>query len=113
MMIGIALGESESFLDDFEFEEKTLVYHDAPIVGFLVHKGSGERFAFFCKTILEGRLYHWSLVPRPMGDDAEEVIRKIDAEECPVWASVVEDRRANPRCTTVLMKTAEIVPHIG
>ena len=113
MMDGIATGEHENFLDDFEFEEETLVYYDAPVAGFLVRKGSGERFAFFCKTILEGRLYHWSLVPAPSGEDAQDVIRTIDARECLVWASVVEDRRATPRCTTVLMKTEEIVPRIA
>lgn len=111
---GIDIGDCQDFLAGFDFEEETLVYHDAPIGGFMVQKKTRLRFAFSCSVIVRDLLWHWSLVPAPTETDADLVIRGLDDAATPEWISVVEDRRlTTPRFTVAIVPTAKGKPPLS
>lgn len=98
-----------NFVDDFVFEEQSLVYDNGPLMGFL-RRNDGARFAFFCDTVIDGKLYHWSLIPAQTGDDPMQVARHALTGQPALWISVIEDRREEPRYSAVVMTTSETPP---
>jgi hypothetical protein len=64
---------SGDITDVFSFAESSLIYQDAPLEG-LVHKlDSGKRFAFRCKELVPGLVWHWVLVATGESGDVSEV----------------------------------------
>jgi hypothetical protein len=102
------------FMAGFEIEDQGLVYYDAPLLGWMRSKQTGERFAFNCLCILPGMLWHWVLVPAGDEADAETALSTVDAERCPEWLSVIEDRRSGVvRSSAVRIRSAQLQPLVG
>jgi hypothetical protein len=81
--------------DEFELLEDQLVYHDAPLEGFLRAR-AGELFAFRTQTIIDGHLWHWVLLP--VASVEAPISRTFAAaRQTPpdLWISIVEDRRGD------------------
>jgi hypothetical protein len=78
-------------LENYEFEEETLIYVDAPLAGWMRDRITGVRYAFECINIVEGLLWHWSLVPD--NGDGTSYFDSKKIEQYRVWLSIVEDRR--------------------
>ena len=99
----------------FRFEESQLEYYDAPQAGWVRCVGCERRFAFECEEILPNVLWHWALVterqaasmssPQKTFEDA----RRLRAGQ---WISIVEDRRAQARCSSATMELAKVIPPI-
>ncbi len=79
----------------FHFDELSTDYADGPLSGWLRRKNDDAWFAYDCKMIVDGLLWHWTLVPsvEKTGDVVkvlEEAARALEG----VWVSIVEDRRS-------------------
>ena len=79
-------------LDELDFVDGTVEYHDEPIEGYLRHP-DGRLFAFRRVHVIPHHLIHWILLPSedattPVGD-----IFKRSARAPIAWISILEDRR--------------------
>ena len=84
--------------DNFDFVEETLVYVDAPLEGLLRAK-TGELFAFRCKSIVDGALWHWVLLPVDSAHvTVADAFERARHEPAAAWLSIVEDRRGDQPC---------------
>ncbi len=83
--------------EQFEFDEDRLVYVDAPLEG-IVRSRKGESFAFRCRSIIDGYLWHWVLIPAASVDaTTDQVFAAAKSSPPKHWISIVEDRRGPPR----------------
>lgn len=83
--------------EQFEFVEERLVYVDAPVEGVLRSK-DGEFFVFRCRSIIDGYLWHWVLLPVDSPDaPVDETFTAARSTPPGRWVSIVEDRRGAPR----------------
>src|SRR5260370_18159779 len=48
--------------EEFEFDEASLDYGDAPLFGWIRRKGDGQWFAFDCQPVVHQLAWHWTLV---------------------------------------------------
>jgi hypothetical protein len=81
------------FFSNFEFEQSTLEYNDAPLSGFLICKVCQRRYAFVCEAVIPGLLFHWKIVIAPPGDDPRAALVAVALVEEGAWLSVTEDHR--------------------
>lgn len=96
----------------FRFLEKDLVYVDAPISGFVQAALDGSVFAFQCVTIIDDRLWHWTLLPvADLSETCDSVFSKAIRSPPATWLSVVEDRRTSePRLSAVWIHDGRSLP---
>ncbi|XXF77086.1 hypothetical protein P2318_29135 [Myxococcaceae bacterium GXIMD 01537] len=97
--------------DRFELLEEHLVYVDAPLEGFLRAIRKKELFAFRCRAVVPGCLWHWVLIPvsslSASIDAAFEAARATPKD----WLSIVEDLRREPaRLWATWMTSRQALP---
>lgn len=100
----------EDFLSDFEFDEESLVYVDAPLEGWLRHRSTGDWFAFRTVELLGKALVHWCLVPyeRPQERWRLPEIDRVLHEHRTEWISVLEDGRGDGTKWRVIITRAPL-----
>ena len=99
-------------IEALSLKESQLEYYDAPQAGWVRCVGCERRFAFECEEIAPNVLWHWALVterqaasissPQKTFEDA----RRLRAGQ---WISIVEDRRAQARCSSATMELAKVI----
>jgi hypothetical protein len=85
--------------EEFEFDEPSLDYYDAPLSGWLRRKSDGQWFAFDCQPVVDDLLWHWTLVPAAERSDVREVLENAVARGDGYWLSIIEDRRIGTEST--------------
>lgn len=85
--------------EEFEFDEPSLDYVDAPLSGWIRRKADGQWFAFDCQTVVQELVWHWTLVPTTERTDVRQVLEQAAKAEDGSWLSVIEDRRTNAGST--------------
>lgn len=97
-------GRFGDITDEFEFDENSMDYLDGPLSGWLRSKSTGAWFAFDCQPIIDGRLWHWTLVPEKERTDAGCVLEEAANRSTGYWLSIVEDRRSSRRSESRLVR---------
>jgi hypothetical protein len=85
--------------DEFEFDEASMDYVDAPLSGWIQRKSDGQWFAFDCQPVVAQLVWHWTLVTTAVRSDVREVLERAAAEKEGCWLSIIEDRRTSAEST--------------
>lgn len=104
METGKELGSWSEVNEVLVFQEGELEYVDGPIEGFAEFAPTKRRYAFRCQQVLQGRLWHWILLPASDEDGTavEMIFRRARSSPPATWLSLLEDRRtAQHRVTGV------------
>ena len=108
---------AETFNDiseEFDFDEETLEYCDAPLSGWLRRRRDGARFAFECRPIIWDKLWHWILVPAASkSQDHVRVLSEAAQRKQGTWLSITEDRRTRATSTCLLVEMDGVAPPVS
>lgn len=99
----LAVETISNFHDRFEGEDETMEWYDGPLCGWLRERASGEWYAFDVQCVVDGALWHWTLIPSPEKGDLETLLLHAATGYDGAWISIVEDHRdrGNPVCHLV------------
>jgi hypothetical protein len=78
----------------FVFDEADIDYLDGPLSGWLRSKQDGSWFAYDCQPIIDGFLYHWTIVPASQKTDVAEVFREAAKANTGRWLTLLRQVRA-------------------
>jgi hypothetical protein len=102
--------------EEFDFDEETMDYIDGPLSGWLRRKRDNAWFAFDCQPVIEGKLWHWTLVPVPdKSADVARVLAEAAKMKSGSWVSIIEDRRSERpgTCRLVIIENTAAAPVLG
>jgi hypothetical protein len=71
--------------EEFEFDEPSVDYIDAPLSGWLRAKSSDQSFAFDCQIVVPGLVWHWTLVPVEERGDVTQALSDAAARSSGYW----------------------------